>query len=104
MMAGNALVVGDGFDVEQQAMRRVVLIHVDVAWPAAVGGAGRVVGGRSGGRAERLHRDDLELRLGKMAEELRQLGFHLLRVVLVEVENLLARFAVQVSDRGGCDR
>ncbi len=31
-----------------------------------------------------------------MAEELRQLALHLLGVVLIEVENLLARFAVQV--------
>ena len=31
-----------------------------------------------------------------MLEELRQLAFHLLRVVFIEVENLLARFAVQV--------
>ena len=95
VMTGHAFVIGDGFNVEQQAVLGIVLVHVDAAGTRAVSRAARVVGRNRIGRAVGLHRNHDQLVLGQAAEQLRQLGVHLVGVVLIEVENLLARCAVQ---------
>ena len=90
MVPGNAFVIGDGFHVQQQAVLGLVLVHVDPAGTRAVAGSRRVVGRDRVGRAEGFHGDHHQLVLGQAAKKLRQLGIHLVGVVLIQVEDLLA--------------
>src|SRR6202046_1260483 len=97
MMSGNAFVVGDGFDIQSEAVLGVPLVDVDVAGAGTVGGAVGVVSGDGIFGARGFHGNDCEFAFGKMAEKFGQFGFHVARVVGVEVENLLAGSGVEAA-------
>ncbi len=82
VVAGNALMIGDGFVVDEGTLREVGGGDGDAAGVFAVGRAGLVVGAGGGleGR-DGFHGDG---RFGQQAEELRQLGLHL-RDVFAEI-------------------
>src|SRR6202030_3783566 len=86
VMSGNAFVVSDGFDVQQQSFFGGVLVDVDASGARAVSGADRIIGGRSRGAAKRFHRDDCQLVLWQTSEQLRQLLVHLVVILRVQVK------------------
>ena len=79
-MAGHALVVGDGLDVREGAVLEVVGVDEDSAGARAVGRALLVVGGGLIFFHEGGNGCDHERRFGQAAEELGELGLHLVDV------------------------
>src|SRR5512141_1136386 len=83
----DALVIGNGFVVDERALRVIGCGHNNASRALAVGGTSHVV---SGGRSvERWNRLDRDRRLRKQGEKFRQLRSHLRDVVSKVIENLL---------------
>ena len=87
VMAGNAFVIGDGFVIDERAVREIGSGHDDAAGALAVRSAGNVVG--CGRRLEGGYGLDRDRRLGQEGEELRKFGLHLGDVMAEVVENLV---------------
>src|SRR5205085_7409946 len=96
VMAGDALVVRGRLHGDGLARPRLARVHLDAARAGAVGGAGLVLRPRRLLLAEGLGRDDDDLRARQAAEEPRQLRVHLIDVVAIEIEDLLARLRAQI--------
>ena len=97
MMPGHAFVIGDGLDVQRQAMLRVPLIHVDVPGTRPVLCSSIVVSRDRILGAKWIHGDDLKLVLRQPSKQFGQLCFHLPGVFGVQVEHLLARSRVELA-------
>src|ERR1700733_4159154 len=97
MVAGNALVVGDGLNVQHQAVLRVPLVDVDVTGTRTIRSAPRVIRGHRILRARGFHGNNRELALRKMAEELGQVRLHVVRVIRVKIKALLAGSRIEAS-------
>src|SRR5579859_3792206 len=96
-MAGNAFVIRDRLDVQQEAMLRIVFIDVDVTRTRAIGGAGSVVGWYGILLARRSHWNGDQLRLWQMAKIFGEFRLHLTDVLCVKIEQLLAGGRVELA-------
>src|SRR5689334_15299047 len=68
VVSWNALVIRDGLYVQKQAMLRIVFIHVDATRLAVARRPDGIISRHGIGGAISLHRDDLQLVCGQLAE------------------------------------
>ena len=93
VVAGNALVIRGGFYVQRGALFEVAGVHHDMGRPRSILRPFHVVRG-SLFLAELLDRHDFQFRFRKTPEHQGQLRIHLVNILLIEVDNLLAGMRV----------
>src|SRR6266496_2330986 len=97
MMTGNAFVISDRFNIQQEAMFRIPFIYVDVTGMCSVRCAVGVVGWDAVLGARSLHGDRDKLRFWQTTKKFWKLRLHVVNVFGVEVEHLLAGSSIQLS-------
>src|SRR5580700_267304 len=97
MMSRDSLVVGDGLDIQQEAVLRIPFINVDMSWARTVCRPTGVVrrDGTLGTRS--FHGNDSELVLGKTAKEFRKFEIHFVNIARIQVEQLLAGNGIETA-------
>lgn len=106
VMAGNALVVGGGFDIEQQTFFKIAGVDHDVSRTGAIHGGILIGGGGCFLFAKLLNGKNLQFRFGEPAEKFGEFGIHLVDVFGVEIQDLFAGMGVKfgISGDGGVER
>ena len=97
VMAGNALVIRDGFYLVEIALGGVIQVDAQTARPAAVRRARLVIGGIHVLRNVVGNRGNLKRSLGQPAKELRQLRLHRPNVAAIGCHKRLGRRGMQLG-------